>query len=151
MKFSHLATALGISHLAAAGVADTTARGPFTAAYDKHCGNGQTQGTLTVDGKAFSYYCDVAQGTGSTHYIKLSTPEKCTDVCDDDDDCEIAVWDSSQGQCWLGKPSGNRVPFKGRMVIVELDPLEKCEASLKKYQPGPPTCKLDRGLCVSDT
>lgn len=141
MKLSHLATALGVSHLAAASVADTTARGPYNAAFEQHCGNNQTQGTLTVDGKKFSYYCNVAQGTGSSHYIKLSTPEKCTDVCDDDDDCDIAVWDYSQGQCWLGKPSGDRVPFPGRMVITELDPLVSCQESLAKYKPGLPTCE----------
>lgn len=141
MKLSHLATALGMSHLAAASVANTAARGPYDAAFDQHCGSGQAQGTLTVDGKTFSYYCNVAQSTGNSYYIKLSTPEKCTDVCDDDDDCDTAVWDRSQGQCWLGQGTGNRVPFAGRMVIAELDPLAKCEASLSKYRPGAPTCK----------
>ncbi|PLB33656.1 uncharacterized protein BDW47DRAFT_134969 [Aspergillus candidus] len=153
MKLSHLATALGMSHLAAASVANTAARGPYDAAFDQHCGSGQAQGTLTVDGKTFSYYCNVAQSTGNSYYIKLSTPEKCTDVCDDDDDCDTAVWDRSQGQCWLGQGTGNRVPFAGRMVIAELDPLAKCEASLSKYRPGAPTCAAsDRKIAeVDDT
>ncbi|PKY09342.1 hypothetical protein P168DRAFT_278835 [Aspergillus campestris IBT 28561] len=153
MKLTHIATALGMSHLAAAGIAETTARGPYSAAFDQHCGNDQTQGTLTVDGKTFSYYCNVAQSTGSSHYIKLSTPERCIDVCDDDDDCDTAVWDRSQGQCWLGQGTGDRVPYAGRMVIAELDPLAKCEASLAKYKPGAPTCAAsDRKIAeVDDT
>ncbi|PLN86747.1 hypothetical protein BDW42DRAFT_158453 [Aspergillus taichungensis] len=153
MRFSHLATALGATHLAAASVATTAARGPYNETFDQYCGNGRTEGTLTVNGKKFSYYCDVAQGTGSSHYVKLSTPEKCMDVCDDDDDCSIAVWDRSLGQCWLGQPAGTRVPYAGRMVITELDPLASCQESLAKYKPGPPTCAAsDRKIAeVNDT
>lgn len=140
MKFSLIIPVLGLVPFTVAGVA--AGKGPHDTEYNKYRGNGKTQGSITGGDKTYSYFCDSEQPSTHSHPFKVSSVERCAEICSENDDsCDNPVWDKAEGRCWIGKASGSRIEKAGRIVMSN-DELSACQADLKKWSPVNPICEL---------
>lgn len=139
MKAFSIASAFGIAHLASLAVATGP---PYSEAFERLCGNGETSGTFQVDGTtaAFSYFCNTGQSVGNNDYVTVRSAEICADICESlPRGCNSATWDQTSGRCWRGQGLGERISTPGQVLLVN-DPLSACEQQLDKYRPVDPVC-----------
>lgn len=88
------AVVLSTLAMALTAVADTQ-KGPYTTEFDKYCGSGQQGRTIDVnDGTKWPYECNHGVNTNSNSPFPSKTAFNCVDLCDDDPNCEVAVWQS---------------------------------------------------------
>lgn len=147
MKLSLILAALGAIPFAAADVAANG--GPFDDEYNKYCGDGKTDGTITAGDKVYNYHCNSKQNQeDGWQRFRVDTVEKCADLCSQNlERCDGSVWDKEKGSCWIGKLNGKRSEKPGR-IVLSFDEnggkLASCKADLnelKQWGPHDPVCE----------
>lgn len=96
MKAAFIFSALGLAQSAVA----TGNAGPFNSDYERYCGNGQHQGTITVGQSVFNYVCDTGNRVIGKPPVQAESLAACAQLCENDT-CDQAVWSRTSGKCWV--------------------------------------------------